>query len=80
MKYSNYIFALPCAVMASTASHAAGHTQWPNSTTVYYPDSDAFVNATARWNAYGAPDYSAAVSPSSVAEMIEIVGPFQVES
>ncbi|CAJ2507153.1 Uu.00g083390.m01.CDS01 [Anthostomella pinea] len=55
--------------MVPTTSRAV---QWPETTQVYYPDSSAFVEATARWNAFKAPGYDAAISPSTEEEVVAI--------
>ena len=59
--------------MASKISLATKDTKWPNNISVYYPNSDEFVDKTARWNGYGSARYGAAVSPSSENEIAGIV-------
>lgn len=73
MKQLNYVLILFYAIMASASSLTVKDTPWPNENPVYYPNSVAFINATTRWNAYGAPNYGAAVSPSREDEIIAIV-------
>ncbi|KAI1810883.1 FAD-binding domain-containing protein [Poronia punctata] len=46
---------------------------WPAHSKVVFPGSDAFTNATIRWNAYGGPSYCAAVSPGSEEEVASVV-------
>ncbi|KAI0972366.1 FAD-binding domain-containing protein [Xylaria arbuscula] len=46
---------------------------WPSQSNIHYRGSEAFTNATVRWNAYGSPSYCAAVSPSSEEEVASIV-------
>ncbi|KAI1390513.1 uncharacterized protein F4822DRAFT_441886 [Hypoxylon trugodes] len=54
-------------------SLACRNAPWSPETTIHYEGSDAFTNATKRWNAYGAPKFCAAVTPSNEEELANIV-------
>ncbi|KAI1120067.1 FAD-binding domain-containing protein [Nemania abortiva] len=58
---------------AQSIEAACRNVSWPAGVNIQYPGSSDFTNATARWNAYGAPSYCAAVSPSSEEEVASIV-------
>ncbi|GAW11405.1 hypothetical protein ANO14919_007490 [Xylariales sp. No.14919] len=58
---------------AQSFEAACRKAPWPAQSEIQYPGSEAFINATARWNAYGSPSYCAAVSPSSEEELASIV-------
>lgn len=45
----------------------------PKGATVLSSASSAFKGATARWNAYGSPSFSQAVTPTSAEEVAEVV-------
>ncbi|KAI1123020.1 Glucooligosaccharide oxidase [Nemania abortiva] len=47
--------------------------QWSNETIVSFPSEEAFANATVRWNTYGAPSYSVAVSPADEVDVVKVV-------
>jgi hypothetical protein len=55
------------------ASWSSNDVKWPVGVTAYYPNSSAFENATVRWNAYGSPNFTSAVSPTTAEEVAEIV-------
>ncbi|CAJ2505665.1 Uu.00g130590.m01.CDS01 [Anthostomella pinea] len=46
---------------------------WSVDTTFYLPSESAFVNLTERWTVVGAPTYSAAISPSTEEDLVNIV-------
>ncbi|KAI1169934.1 FAD-binding domain-containing protein [Nemania sp. FL0916] len=68
---------LVCSVMAcekpTPAEAICRNADWPPGVTILYSPTTAFTQATARWNAYGAPSYCAAVSPSTEEEVASIV-------
>ncbi|KAI1752351.1 hypothetical protein F4782DRAFT_501516 [Xylaria castorea] len=47
--------------------------KWSKTTTVEFPGSTAFVNATERWNIFDEPTFAAAVSPATEADVIQAV-------
>ncbi|KAI0894256.1 FAD-binding domain-containing protein [Annulohypoxylon nitens] len=59
--------------ITNPAEAACRDANWPPGTTILYSPSDAFTNATVRWNAYGGPSYCAAVSPATEEEVASIV-------
>ncbi|KAI0409686.1 FAD-binding domain-containing protein [Xylaria palmicola] len=58
---------------AQSSEDACRTASWPAQSSIHYPGSAAFTEATVRWNAYGAPSYCAAVSPSNAEEVASIV-------
>lgn len=48
--------------------------QWASNTTVSFPSSAAFINATERWSTFSPPTYSAAVSPGTEQDVSKVVG------
>ena len=58
---------------AQSSEAACRAACWPAGSNIVYRGSDAFTEATVRWNAYGSPSYCAAVSPSSAEEVASIV-------
>ncbi|KAI1103537.1 FAD-binding domain-containing protein [Jackrogersella minutella] len=57
----------------TSAEAACRNASWPTDTSILYSSSDAFTDATVRWNAYGGPSYCAAVSPTTEEEVASIV-------
>jgi hypothetical protein len=51
------------------AKHAHKWTE----TTLSFPGSEEFVNATERWTTFSAPTYSAALTPATEDDLIDIV-------
>ncbi|KAI1174361.1 hypothetical protein F4777DRAFT_387046 [Nemania sp. FL0916] len=45
--------------------------KWSPNTTVEFPGSSSFVNATERWNIYKEPVYAAAVSPATEKDVVQ---------
>ena len=62
--------ALP-ANLSSVFSHS--NNNWHARTTIEFPNSTTFVNATERWNSFDAPTYSVAVTPASEADVATAV-------
>ncbi|KAI1456525.1 FAD-binding domain-containing protein [Annulohypoxylon moriforme] len=46
---------------------------WSPNTTVSFPDSPEFVNATERWTTFSAPTYSAAISPGTEQDLVTVI-------
>ncbi|KAI1465641.1 FAD-binding domain-containing protein [Daldinia caldariorum] len=46
---------------------------WSINTTVSFPGSDSFTNATVRWSTFHQPTYAVAVSPATEADVIQAV-------
>ncbi|KUI74338.1 hypothetical protein VM1G_09891 [Cytospora mali] len=46
---------------------------WASTTTVSFPGSQEFTNATLRWDIYAPPTYSAAISPGTEADVVKSV-------
>ncbi|KAI5868214.1 hypothetical protein GGS23DRAFT_544560 [Durotheca rogersii] len=59
--------------MEATSALASKNVSWPPETTVLYPDDAGFTDATTRWNAYGSPDFTSVITPSSEEEVIQVV-------
>jgi hypothetical protein len=47
--------------------------KWNTNTTISFPGSASFENATVRWNAYEGPDYSVAVTPGTAEDAAKAV-------
>jgi hypothetical protein len=47
--------------------------QWASNTTVSFPSSAAFINATERWSTFSPPTYSAAISPGTEQDVSKVV-------
>ncbi|KAI0849726.1 hypothetical protein F5Y00DRAFT_268817 [Daldinia vernicosa] len=47
--------------------------EWAPTTAVSFPDSQAFTNATLRWDIYAPPTYVAAISPGTAADVVKSV-------
>ena len=75
------IFALTC--LCGLHVHAAPtdlrsalnqkSNRWDEQTTIAFPKSATFDNATMRWSSYEAPSYFAAVSPANEADLVKTV-------
>ncbi|KAK0622036.1 hypothetical protein B0T17DRAFT_609009 [Bombardia bombarda] len=52
---------------------SAPANNWAANTTISYPGSEQFVNATERWTIYSAPTYSAAISPGTEEDARKVV-------
>jgi len=46
---------------------------WAKGTTISFPNSPTFTNATERWTTFDAPTYFAAVSPANEADVVKSV-------
>lgn len=55
-------------------------TRWSNGTTISFPGSQVFVNATERWSTYEPPTYFAAISPATEGDVAKAVRDFQHDS
>lgn len=60
--FSSAVTALPRNHTYSVFLHP--HHHWHAHTTIEFPNSTAFVNATERWNTNNPPTYAVAVSPA----------------
>ncbi|KAJ2980602.1 hypothetical protein NUW58_g6900 [Xylaria curta] len=47
--------------------------EWAPTTTISFPNSEQFVNATLRWDIYAPPTYAAAISPGTEADVVKAV-------
>ncbi|KAI1817111.1 hypothetical protein GGS20DRAFT_99458 [Poronia punctata] len=47
--------------------------KWASTTTVSFPGSERFANATLRWDVYAPPTYLAAISPGNEADVVKSV-------
>ncbi|KAH9985836.1 FAD-binding domain-containing protein [Xylariaceae sp. FL0662B] len=47
--------------------------QWAKNTTVEFPGSDSFVDATERWSIFDEPTYASAISPATEADVVQAV-------
>ncbi|RYP18019.1 hypothetical protein DL767_009911 [Monosporascus sp. MG133] len=48
-------------------------TRWSAKTIISFPGSESFTNATERWTVFDPPTYSAAISPSTEADLVKAV-------
>jgi hypothetical protein len=56
------------------SAQACESATWPpQGLTIVQSTSPAFLNATQRWNGYGAPKFDEAVTPSTAAEVMQVV-------
>jgi hypothetical protein len=46
---------------------------WSTQTTIDFPNSTAFVNATERWNSFDPPTYSVAITPATDVDVAKAV-------
>ncbi|KAI0184711.1 hypothetical protein EV127DRAFT_443582 [Xylaria flabelliformis] len=67
------LFADATVIQRSDIRSLFTSAKWSSATTVVFPGSAAFVNATERWDIFDEPTYAAAISPATEADVVQAV-------
>ncbi|TRX92610.1 hypothetical protein FHL15_006537 [Xylaria flabelliformis] len=67
------LFADATVIQRSDIRSLFTSAKWSNATTIEFPGSTAFVNATERWDIFDEPTYAAAISPATEADVVQAV-------
>ncbi|KAI0550085.1 FAD-binding domain-containing protein [Xylaria curta] len=67
------LFADATVIQRSDIRSLFTSAKWSNATTIEFPGSTAFVNATGRWNIFDEPTYAAAISPATEGDVVQAV-------
>lgn len=62
-----------CSAQDLRAILTDASNEWDYATIVSFPESEEFINATLRWDAYAPPTYSAAISPGTEDDVAKAV-------
>ena len=69
--WTSLAFAAPTVDLKSLLT--AKSNNWAKGTTISFPDSATFENATLRWTTFDEPTYKAAISPATEADVAKSV-------
>lgn len=68
------LYSVPsCIAQDLRAALTDSSNEWASTTTVSFPGSQEFTNATLRWDVFAPPTYSAAISPGTEADVVKSV-------